>query len=237
MNLRRISSERLVQTELADQRNVDEQNDTRPHRGRSMDAKRDVALRTATLDLLSEIGYDRLTMDAVAARTHASKATIYRRWPNKAALVVDALHCTKRWTALSDTGSLASDLDALGQSSTNHESGFDAGLMLGLVTALAHDSELREVFRERIIDPRTSQLREVFERAVTRGEISRYRNLDLLINLFPALWIQRILITGELPDAEFAAEVINDVILPLATAQHVSPTLPSNAPIRSEEIP
>jgi len=52
----------------------------------SLDSSRDVAIREAALDLLSEIGYDRLTMDAVAARAHASKATIYRRWQGKAAL-------------------------------------------------------------------------------------------------------------------------------------------------------
>jgi len=65
------------------------------HRGHPLDSSRDVAIREAALDLLSEIGYDRLTMDAVAARAHASKATIYRRWQGKAALVVDALNCSK----------------------------------------------------------------------------------------------------------------------------------------------
>jgi AcrR family transcriptional regulator len=157
-------------------------------------------------------------MDAVAARAHASKATIYRRWPGKAALVVDALHCSKGTMSEPDTGSLEGDLTSLSQGSCSQESRFNAHVMLGLITALAHDVELRDVFRERMIEPRTKLIRQIFERAVARGEVSTERNLDLLVALFPALMIQQVLITGELPDADFALNVINDVILPLATA-------------------
>jgi AcrR family transcriptional regulator len=188
------------------------------HRGHPLDVSRDAAIRDAALDLLAEIGYDRLTMDAVAARAHASKATIYRRWPGKAALVVDALHCSKGTMSEPDTGSLEGDLTSLSQGSCSQESRFNAHVMLGLITALAHDVELRDVFRERMIEPRTKLIRQIFERAVARGEVSTERNLDLLVALFPALMIQQVLITGELPDADFALNVINDVILPLATA-------------------
>src|SRR5207244_13096978 len=58
--------------------------------GRPRDETRNVAILEATLAVLGEVGYDRLTIDAVAARAKASKATVYRRWPGKAALVVDA---------------------------------------------------------------------------------------------------------------------------------------------------
>jgi AcrR family transcriptional regulator len=188
------------------------------HRGHALDSSRDVAIRDAALDLLSEIGYDRLTMDAVAARAHASKATIYRRWQGKAALVVDALNCSKGSMLEPDTGSLEGDLSALGQSSCSQESRFNAQIMLGLITALAHDAELRDVVRERMIEPRTGVIRRIFDRAVARGEVSPERNLDLLVSLFPALMIQQVLTTGELPDTDFSSRVINDVILPLATA-------------------
>jgi len=188
------------------------------HRGHALDSSRDVAIREAALDLLSEIGYDRLTMDAVAARAHASKATIYRRWQGKAALVVDALNCSKGSMLEPDTGSLEGDLASLSQASCNQESRFNAQIMLGLITALAHDAELRVVVRERMIEPRTRVIRSIFERAVQRGEISTERNLDLLAALLPALMIQQVLITGDLPDTDFSTHVIKDVILPLATA-------------------
>ena len=70
-----------------------------------------------------------------------------------------------------------------------------------------------------MIEPRTQRRSaQIFERAVARGEVSPERNLDLLVSLFPALMIQQVLINGELPDADFSEHVINDVILPLATA-------------------
>jgi AcrR family transcriptional regulator len=188
------------------------------HRGHPLDTSRDAAIRDAALDLLAEIGYDRMTMDAVAARAHASKATIYRRWQGKASLVVDALNCSKGTIVEPDTGSLEGDFAVLSQGTCSQENRVDAQIMLGIITALAHDGELREVFRVRMIEPRTRVIRSIFERAVERGEVSTERNLDLLVSLFPALMIQQVLVTGELPDTDFASRVIHDVILPLATA-------------------
>src|ERR1700734_1414294 len=89
------------------------------HRGRQLDATRDAALRDAALELLAEIGYDRLSIDAVAARAKASKMTIYRRWSGKADLVVDALRCPGKTGEVPDTGSLRGDLQALGRRSDN----------------------------------------------------------------------------------------------------------------------
>ncbi len=65
------------------------------HAGRPLDASRDDALRASALELLADIGYDRLTIDKIAAHAGAGKATIYRRWSGKAELVVDALMCQK----------------------------------------------------------------------------------------------------------------------------------------------
>jgi AcrR family transcriptional regulator len=188
------------------------------HRGRQLDASRDAALREATLELLAEIGYDRLSIDAVAARAKASKMTIYRRWSGKAELVVDALSCLKKPGEVPDTGSLRGDLEAMARGSDNPGTRFDAQLLLGLVTAVARNPELRQVIREQLLGPGGIRLRQVFERAVARGEIPQGRNLDLLVSVFPALVMHHLLIFGELPDASFTAQVMNDLILPLAVA-------------------
>jgi AcrR family transcriptional regulator len=188
------------------------------HRGRQLDASRDAALREAALELLAEVGYDRLSMDAVAARAKASKMTIYRRWSGKADLVVDALSSLRHPGELPDTGSLRGDLAAMAKSSDSPGTRFDAQLLLGLVTALARDTELRQVVREHFLGRGGIRLKQVFERAVARGEIPEGRNLDLLISVFPALAIHHLLIFGELPDATFTAQVMNDLILPLAAA-------------------
>jgi AcrR family transcriptional regulator len=188
------------------------------HRGRQLDASRDAALRDAALELLAEIGYDRLSIDAVAARAKASKMTIYRRWSGKAELIADAISSLRKPNETPDTGSLRGDLEAMASSSDNFDIRFDAQLVLGLVTALARDPELRQVVREHFFGRSGIRLRQVFERAIARGEIPQGRNLDLLVSVFPALVIHHLLIFGELPDASFTAQVINDMILPLAVA-------------------
>jgi AcrR family transcriptional regulator len=192
------------------------------HRGRPLDASRDVALREAALELLAEHGYDCLTIESIAALARASKVTIYRRWSGKAELVVDALSCRKGSPATSDTGSLRGDLEAIARNVTSTDSRFDAQLRMGLFTALARDAELRQVFRERLVDPHVANLRQVFERAVGRGEISEERNLDLIVLVLPALVSHHLLIFGEPPGSDFVKRVIDDVVMPLATAPATS---------------
>ena len=189
------------------------------HRGgRYLDSSRDLILRDAALVLLAEVGYDRLTMDAVAARARAGKTTIYRRWPGKAELVVDSLNCLKGVPEIPDTGSLRQDLHALAESITSAESQFGAQVTIGMVNALAHHAELRRVFREKFIAPRMAGFRKVFERAVARGEMPDGHDLDLLARLFPALAIHQLMTSGELPDNRFAHQIMDEVVYPLATA-------------------
>jgi len=191
--------------------------------GRSLDSSRDLVLREAALALLAEVGYDRLTMDAVAARARAGKTTIYRRWPGKAELVVDALNSLKGVPDAPDTGSLRQDLRALAESITSAESRFGAQMTIGMVNALAHDSELRRVFGEKFIAPRMAGFRTVFERAVARGEMPAGHDLDLLARLFPALGLQQIMTSGELPGTRLACQIMDEVVYPLATAPATGP--------------
>ncbi|MGH3126115.1 MAG: TetR-like C-terminal domain-containing protein, partial [Streptosporangiaceae bacterium] len=195
----------------------------RHHGGRSLDSSRDLVLREAALALLAEVGYDRLTMDAVAARARAAKTTIYRRWPGKAELVVDALTSLKGAPEIPDTGSLRQDLRALAESITSPESQFGAQVTIGMVSALARDAELRRVFREKFIAPRMAGFRTVFERAVARGEMPAGHDLDLLARLFPALGLQQIVTSGELPGTRLACQIMEEVVYPLATAPPPGP--------------
>src|SRR3954452_15398565 len=85
--------------------------------GRRRDHTRDAEILDAALDVLAETGYDGMTVDMVAARAKAGKATLYRRWPSKPDLVLDAVACMKAndvdLTALPDTGTLRGDLVAM----------------------------------------------------------------------------------------------------------------------------
>src|SRR5690606_18423128 len=114
---------------------------------------RERAILEATLDLLSEVGYDRLTMDAVAARARASKATIYRRWPGKAQLVARAVRAHAE-AAPAPTGEPGDLMDVLRQVRDAFV-GKNRTLMVGLLGAAEQDVELADTLRAELTAQKT----------------------------------------------------------------------------------
>ncbi len=198
---------------------------TESHGGRPLDATRDDALRASALKLLAEIGYDRLTIDKIAAHAGAGKATIYRRWSGKAELIVDALMSQKGAIPdAPDTGSLRGDLVALINQSDVEDVPLDSEVMIGLVSALPHDAELRDVFRTQLIEPHTRALAVVFDRAIGRGEIRPVANMEMIVSILPALVFHRLLVSATVPDRAFFESIVEGVLLPLLEAG--TPELP-----------
>src|SRR5262249_61660739 len=115
------------------------------------------------------------------------------------------------------TGSLRQALRALAESIPSAESQFGAQVTIGMVNALARDGELRRVFGEKFIAPRTAGYRTVFERAVARGEMPGGHDLDLLARLFPALALHQLVMSGELPGTRLARQIMDEIVYPLAT--------------------
>jgi AcrR family transcriptional regulator len=186
------------------------------HGGRPLDATRDDALRASALELLAEIGYDRLTIDKIAAHAGAGKATIYRRWSGKAELIVDALMSQKgAIPEAPDTGTLRGDLAALINQSDLEDGPLDTEVMIGLVSALPHDAELRDVFRSQLIEPHTRTLAVVFDRAIERGEIRPVANMEMIVSILPALVFHRLLVSATVPDRAFFESIVDGVLLPL----------------------
>jgi AcrR family transcriptional regulator len=186
------------------------------HGGRPLDATRDDVLRASALELLADIGYDRITIDKIAAHAGAGKATIYRRWSGKAELIVDALMCQKGAIPVApDTGSLRGDLSALIDQSDLEEDRLDSQVMIGLVSALPHDAELRDVFRSQLIEPHTAVLAIVFDRAVERGEIRPVDDMEMIVSILPALVFHRLLVSAAVPDRAFFESIVEGVLLPL----------------------
>ena len=198
------------------------------HGGRPRDPSRDKAIREAALDLLAEDGYDRLTIDAVASRAGAGRATVYRRWGSKAELVVDALADLHGSPQVPDTGSLREDLDQLCTHLTDAPESRTLAVMQGLASALPHDPALVAAFNERLRDPRRAAVAELFARAVARGEMPPGKDIELLTAVIPALMMHR-LVTGEGPPSlTFARRIVEQLLLPAATAP-----APSRNPKRS----
>lgn len=200
------------------------------HVGRPLDSSRDDALRLAALTLLAEQGYDRLTIEAIAAQAGASKATIYRRWSNKAELVIDALACKKADFEAPDTGSLAGDLDAFVARISSDELPIDASVVIGLVSALPHDSQMRSVVHERLVEPQLRAMTTVLRRAQGRGEIAAELDLELIVSVVPATILYQILHLGQAPDREFFRRVFYAIVLP--AVRNPNPSTPAVPPVK-----
>jgi AcrR family transcriptional regulator len=178
--------------------------------------QREADILDAAVRVLAEVGYDRLTMDLVAAEAHASKATLYRHWSTKAELVVDAISRAKGLPQEPpDTGSLRGDLMATWCGHHSNAS-LPVSVMSGLMTAMHADEELATVFRERFLEPRWSAWLKVAERARDRGEIAEGVDLDFVLALLPALCSYFGAVRGHHLGQSFVERLIDEVVFPVA---------------------
>lgn len=179
-----------------------------------VEGEREQEILDAAIAVLAEVGYDRLTMDAVATRAKASKATLYRRWSNKVTLVVDALQSQKHQPELPDTGSLRGDLIASfcgAGGLTTHES---TATFAAVMTALAHDEEFAAEFRREVLAPKSASTRLLFERARDRGELRSGLDLDLVAPALAGIVLHRMFVLGVPPDNDTVVAVLDQIILP-----------------------
>ncbi len=191
----------------------------RPRRpGRRRDDSKDDAILDATRELLVERGFENMTMDAVAERAGAGKATVYRRWPSKVQLTVDAIVCHRQVVTtvddVPDTGSLRGDLLSIHQEKTRVDTD---GLMSGLSAIVRADPQVAAVFQQKFVAARTGLMRGLLERARLRGEIPADRDLDMIATVGPAMLAYRKVITGGSVDQAFLLRLVDDVLIPLAT--------------------
>jgi AcrR family transcriptional regulator len=184
-----------------------------------VEGEREAEILDAALVLLQRVGYDRLTMDAVAAEAKASKATLYRRWSTKSSLVVDALLRTKQALQVpeTDTGDLRSDLIAMSCGHGGLSDERSANVMAGVVTALHHDPEFAAEFRSRVVQPKLDASRAVFERARDRGEITADLDLDLISPALAGIILHRSFVLGLPVDDKTVAQVVDEIVLPAVT--------------------
>jgi len=184
------------------------------HRPR-VEGEREDEILDGTVKLLLELGYDKLTMDAVAKEARASKATLYRRWETKASLVVEALVRAKTAPRLHDhdTGSLRGDLLSAfcGHEGLNSNA---TGVMGAVITAVSTDPEFAEEFRTKFVAPKVALNQAIYERAQARGEISADIDIDIIGPALAAILMHRAFILGFAPDDQTIERVVDHVILP-----------------------
>lgn len=181
-------------------------------------AARTPSILQAALSVLVDVGYDNLTMDAVAAKAKAGKATLYRRWRDKAELVGEAITQLKASTVPPprDTGSLRTDLAAVAVLITHRRSREEQCVMQGLVAAMPRDPALAALFQRTFLDRRIGDMAELFRRAQRRGEIPAGRDVQFLAQILPTMVFARTLTTCRPVDPAWLDQLIDDVLLPAA---------------------
>src|ERR1041384_5134886 len=181
-------------------------------------AVRERAILNATLELLGEVGYAALSMDAVAQRARASKMTIYRRWRGKPELVKAALDARDRACveAIPDTGSLREDLLAtLGTLCAQVDDRY-VTMMTGLIHAMRVDADLAAALQSHVADEDLGPFRTIVERAVARGEVPAETTAERAHHVAEGLVIRR-MVLGQPLDHVFVTDLVDNVLMPLLT--------------------
>jgi AcrR family transcriptional regulator len=171
-------------------------------------------LLAVTLRLLQEHGYDRLTVDAVASEARASKATVYRRWPSKAELVLAAFIEGIRQVAVPpETGTLRGDLLRLGELICQDGHQLASTIRAVLVEVSRHPA-LNDALQHQFLDQRQALIQHVLQQAVDRGEIAITALTDELWDLLPGYLIFRSIIPSRTPTRQTVEALVDDFIIP-----------------------
>jgi AcrR family transcriptional regulator len=197
-----------------DQPQRDQPQRDQPQRGRPRSEKARSAVLDAAADLLLDRGLAAVSMDAVAARAEVSKATIYRWWPTKETLALDALY--HEWASVPparDTGSLRGDLLSLLRPWVRLAGQRPYGRVIAaLVTEAQTDPEFGRQYRERFVQPRRDQARAIFSRAIERGEIPAGTKVEVALDLLYGPVYHRLL-HGHAPlDDQFVSDVVDTTL-------------------------
>ncbi len=188
----------------------DQQHERRDRRRNSRSHK---AILDATTHLLTDVGYGQLTIEGVAARAGVGKATVYRWWPSKGALVIEAMSNGQSVPHPPDTGSLRTDLlDAVRRVIHLLTSSPEGAVIPALAADLVDDPALAKQFREQILRPRRSVATDVVRRAVERGELPPDVDVELLLDVYAGAVFYRHVVSGE-PVTDNLAEKLVGLLL------------------------
>ncbi|MDH2328975.1 TetR/AcrR family transcriptional regulator [Cereibacter sp. SYSU M97828] len=195
-------------------------------RGRKRDPNRDVAILEATIDVLAEVGYDGLSTAKVADRAQAGKGTMYRRWPTKTDLVLDAVAHMKAQQidleALPDTGSLRGDLLALFQPHEGAQVDRVLRAMAGVVSMISQVPGLAETGDYSIFEPWIAANTVLMNRAKARGKIAPAADVALAAQIIPSMAAYRALILRMAIDRDLLVRLVDQVVLPALSEDSVA---------------
>jgi AcrR family transcriptional regulator len=190
-------------------------------RGRVLES----AIRDAVIELVVEQGAGAVTMEAVAQRAGTSKPVLYRRWPDRSALLRETLvPLAKEAIPDADTGSYRGDMLAIlrGWSQLFHS---PRGIVAtAIVGAMPHDPELAAAFRDGVIAWRKEAMAATLERAIARGEVRHDVPVEVARELGQAVLWHRFLVTGDPITDELVEHVVDEILVPYTQVRGESST-------------
>jgi AcrR family transcriptional regulator len=188
-----------------------------PTRSPLRGAVREQAILDAVIELIGEVGYEKVTVDAIVARARASKTTMYRRWADKSELVADALRRQAQGSEpeVPDTGTLRGDLLRTVQQIAQTLLGGPGPSLIGLLEAIRDDATLRDLVGSQITQRSHEVGRVICARAVARGEKVDVRRSDAVLELAFAQVFTHTLFRGAVPDTATLERLVDEAMLPL----------------------
>lgn len=189
------------------------------HRRRGSTLER--AIHEAVFAELLEVGYAGFTIESVAARAHTGKASIYRRWPTKQHLVIQAF-CAKfgdSFNLLDDNtiDDTVTTRDALlGVGSRMTEIVSEAGeAFRATACEISRDADLAAALEEQVACPKRQVLVALLERGVSRGEVRPEAACELFAEVLPSMIITRLIVQNRPVEDEYLIRVVDDIVMPL----------------------
>ncbi len=190
-----------------------------PVRSRRRGEALETAIRDAVVDLVVQKGAAGVTMEAVAAAAGTSKPVLYRRWPDRAALLRDTLvPMAMQAIPHTDTGSYRSDMLAILHGWADFFRSPQGVIAPAIVGAMPHDPELASAFRQGVIAWRKAAMAETIARGVERGELRADVPVEILRELGQAMLWHRFLVTGDEITDDLIGHIVDHILLPYAAA-------------------
>lgn len=201
-----------------------------PKIGRPIDKLRDIAILTAALELVAEQGYNCVTMEAIAVRAQASKATLYRRWKSKPYLIADAIAyimpCEQKVEYGRCEHHLRQYLCELLSVYFGVKDEVRQKVMLSIATAMSTDQSLTEAMKSDSITSHTCTFCEVIKCSV--DDTIDQQKLKLIGNVGPALLFYQLIVTGKPIEMDYIEHIVDDIVMPLIAQNKTNNAVENN---------
>ncbi|MDD9265781.1 TetR/AcrR family transcriptional regulator [Paenibacillus sp. GCM10023248] len=182
-------------------------------RGRPRNMETQSSILAASYALLLESGFGAVTVEKIAERAQVSKATIYKWWPNKAAVVMDGfLSAATARLPVPDTGSAFQDILEHAKNMARFMISREGSIFLQIIGEGQVDSALAEAFRTRYIQPRRLEVRTIMNRGLQRGELENHLDIALYTDLIYGPIFYRLLVTGDPIDDNYVEQLVTQVL-------------------------